>query len=185
MVDVSSNIVLYFFEIQTLVTQEKTCFHGIQDICFIADIFWIKVYLEQCNLFYVKNLMKKLILVFLLVFAISGCATGESVTQSITVSTPQPNTEISSPLTITGEAVGTWFFEATFPVELVDANGAVIAQGLVQALSDWQTEELVPFEGTLEFTTDALAGELILSKDNPSGLPENDEDIKIPVTFSK
>ncbi|EKD63842.1 MAG: hypothetical protein ACD_51C00182G0004 [uncultured bacterium] len=67
----------------------------------------------------------------------------------------------------------------------MDANGTVIAQGLVQALSDWQTEELVPFEGTLEFTTDALAGELILRKDNPSGLPENDEEIRIPVRFSE
>ncbi|OGJ48944.1 hypothetical protein A2344_03385 [Candidatus Peregrinibacteria bacterium RIFOXYB12_FULL_41_12] len=144
--------------------------------------------MEQHHLFYITTNMKKhfLGLALAMLISFSGCSQAQPAeTADITVSDPQPNVEISSPLAIQGSAVGTWFFEATFPVELVDANGTVIAQGLVQALSDWQTEELVPFEGTLEFTTDALAGELILRKDNPSGLPENDEEIRIPVRFSE
>lgn len=127
--------------------------------------------------------MKKIFLSAILLFTVSGCGMTDQTKEGITVVSPQPNTEISSPLTITGEASGTWFFEATFPVKLVDTNGAVIAQGNVQTMSDWQTEEMVPFEGVLEFTTDVREGELILRKDNPSGLPENGGQFLVPVKF--
>ncbi|MFA6529075.1 MAG: Gmad2 immunoglobulin-like domain-containing protein [Candidatus Gracilibacteria bacterium] len=129
--------------------------------------------------------MRKLLLLILALFAISGCAVSQSENQDITVSQPQSNATISSPLTVEGEAKGTWFFEASFPAKLIDSNGTVIAQDLMQAKSDWQTEDLVEFEGTIEFTTDATEGELVLQKDNPSGLPENDAEIRIPVKFSK
>lgn len=47
------------------------------------------------------------------------------------------------------------------------------------------TEELVPFEGTILYTVDpnrpSNAGTLILRKSNPSGLPENDVAIEIPI----
>ena len=38
----------------------------------------------------------------------------------IRVFSPVENQEITSPLTIEGEAVGNWFFEASFPVFLVN-----------------------------------------------------------------
>ena len=129
--------------------------------------------------------MRKLLLQMLVLFAISGCAISQPAIQDITVIQPQENAIISSPLTVQGEAKGTWFFEASFPAKLVDSNGVVLAQGIMQAKSDWQTEDFVEFEGTLEFTTDATEGELILQKDNPSGLPENDTEISIPIRFSK
>ena len=34
----------------------------------------------------------------------------------IRVNNPRPNQTISSPLTVTGEARGSWYFEASFPV---------------------------------------------------------------------
>jgi hypothetical protein len=106
----------------------------------------------------------------------------------IKLETPRPNDTISSPLTIKGQARGSWFFEASFPVFLTDWDGKIIAQGVASAKSDWMTTEFVPFEATLTFTTDKNVynnkGSLILKKDNPSGLSENDDALEIPVVIN-
>lgn len=94
------------------------------------------------------------------------------------------NQEITSPLTIRGEARGNWYFEASFPVELRDGNGKLIAQVPAQAIGEWMTTEFVPFSVALTFAKPTTAtGTLILHNDNPSGLPENDRWISIPVRF--
>lgn len=105
--------------------------------------------------------------------------------ENIRVVKPAPGAIISSPLQIEGEA-RLWYFEASFPVKLVDDNGAVLAQVPAQAQSDWMTENFVPFKAELKFYLPATEkGKLILSKDNPSGLPQYDEQIEIPVIFEK
>lgn len=105
----------------------------------------------------------------------------------IHISSPRPNEAIKSPLTITGEARGSWFFEASFPVVLTDWDGLIIAEGIASAKSNWMTSEFVPFEATLTFTVDkevySNRGALILRKDNPSGLPEHDDALEIPIIF--
>lgn len=109
-------------------------------------------------------------------------------TDLIRITTPRPNQTIKSPLTITGEARGGWFFEASFPVFLTDWDGRIIAQGIATAKSDWMTADFVPFEAVLTFTVDpnvySKRGSLILKKDNPSGLPEHDDALEIPVVFA-
>jgi hypothetical protein len=108
----------------------------------------------------------------------------ESMADQIKVSKPLPDQIIQSPFMVEGEARGTWFFEASFPVKLLDANGNVIASHFAQAQGDWMTEDFVPFKSQLEFENpDTDTGVLILEKDNPSGLPENDAKIEIPVRF--
>ncbi len=103
----------------------------------------------------------------------------------IRVTSPRPGDKVTSPLTIRGEARGTWYFEASFPVKIQTADGQVLAQAPAQAKGEWMTEDFVPFEVTLNFTAPAdTQGKLILSKDNPSGLPENDDSLEIPITFS-
>lgn len=110
--------------------------------------------------------------------------TSASAESMIMVTSPLPNTKIKSPLQITGNARGTWFFEASFPIMLVDANGKTIAQSPAKATGEWMTTEFVPFTDTLTWSKNtATSGMLILKRDNPSGLPENDSEIRIPVTF--
>jgi uncharacterized protein YkuJ len=102
----------------------------------------------------------------------------------VSVDNPEANAIVTSPLTISGEARGTWFFEASFPVELRDGGGNVIASGIVQAQTEWMVESFVPFYLQLTFSDPETAtGSLALIKDNPSGLPENDDEIIIPVRF--
>ena len=94
----------------------------------------------------------------------------------IRLNSPKPNDVVSSPLLIDGEARGTWYFEASFPVKLFDGNGKELAITPAQTESDWMTTEFVPFSATLVFDAPQTAtGTLVLEKDNPSGLPENDE----------
>lgn len=103
----------------------------------------------------------------------------------VKVTEPRPGEKAASPLNIQGEARGYWFFEASFPVKLFDEQGTQLAHGLAQAQGEWMTEDFVPFEATLNFAVPAGAkkGNLILEKDNPSGLPENADSFRVPVRF--
>jgi hypothetical protein len=97
---------------------------------------------------------------------------------------PQANDLISSPLNISGQARGFWFFEASLPVRLTDLEGNLIAEHYAQAREDWMTTEFVPLSSSLIFSTTATSGYLIIAKDNPSGLPEHDAEFSIPVMFN-
>jgi hypothetical protein len=110
---------------------------------------------------------------------------GTSHDDKIRVAGPLPDQEVASPLTVTGEARGNWYFEASFPVKLFDADGKELAAVPAQAQGEWMTEDFVPFKAELTFTALATAtGTLVLKKDNPSGLPQYDDEISIPVKFS-
>ena len=103
----------------------------------------------------------------------------------ITVATPAPNTQVRSPLTVSGTARGTWYFEASFAVILEDAGGTPLAQVPATAQGEWMTENFVPFTATVSFAPQpaGTVGRLILKKDNPSGLPANDNQLVLPVRF--
>lgn len=104
----------------------------------------------------------------------------------IRVTSPRPRALVSSPLIISGQARGNWFFEASFPIRLEDTNGKTIAEGHAEAQSDWMTTEFVPFSATLTFVMPGTrSGNLVLMKDNPSGLPEHDDKIVVPVRFKQ
>ncbi|MFA6457791.1 MAG: Gmad2 immunoglobulin-like domain-containing protein [Patescibacteria group bacterium] len=99
---------------------------------------------------------------------------------------PLPEQTVSSPLVIKGAARGNWFFEGSFPVVLADWDGLIIAQGTATAESDWMTTDWVDFSAELSFPEPSPVsnrGALILKKDNPSGLPENDNALEITVFF--
>lgn len=108
----------------------------------------------------------------------------EPLSDLLKVSLPQVNAVVSSPLKIIGQARGTYFFEASFPIELKDQDGNILAQTIAQAKSDWMTENFVPFEANLTFDKPNIkVGRLILKKDNPSGLPQNDLALEIPISL--
>jgi hypothetical protein len=87
-------------------------------------------------------------------------------------------------LKVSGEARGFWFFEASFPVSLVDEKGKSLGEKFATADGDWMTEKYVPFSGEINFTvaTDTL-GFVVFRKDNPSGDPERDAEVRVPVVF--
>lgn len=102
----------------------------------------------------------------------------------IKVNNIKPNQVIKSPLIIKGQARGSWFFEAVFPIDLYDAQGREIATTQARALSDWTTSDFVPFQATLTFKAlSSTTGVLNFNKDNPSGMPQNDDKLSISVKF--
>ena len=109
------------------------------------------------------------------------------VSQVPEIDSPASNEAVSSPLTVAGKAPGNWFFEASMPIRLLDADGNLIASVAAQAQGDWMTTDLVPFSATLTFNTASTTptGTLIIAKDNPSGLPENDQQISLPLRFER
>lgn len=102
----------------------------------------------------------------------------------IQVDSPQPGGLITNPVTITGKARGQWYFEASFPIKIFDEAGQVIGQGIAEAQGDWMTSEFVPFVAKVTFTkSPTKTGTILLEKDNPSGLPEHADSIRISIRF--
>lgn len=93
--------------------------------------------------------------------------------------------EVSNPFVIKGYARGYWFFEASFPIELVDINGNILTTAIAQAEGEWMTTDFVPFSATLSYVkpTSTKQALIVLSKDNPSGDPDKDQSIFIPVVL--
>ncbi len=106
----------------------------------------------------------------------------------VKVFSPLPGQTIISPFTTQGNVTGgRWFFEGTFPVKVVDADGTVLSadQKAEQAEpGTWTSTGTVPFAGSISFSAPHSAtGTIVFSRDNPSGLPQNDESFAIPVRF--
>lgn len=126
---------------------------------------------------------------FLPTLFLLGCGTAvapppAALPDLIELRSPLPDGLLRSPVTIEGRARGPWFFEASFPVYLLDASGDTIARIPAQADGEWMTREFVPFRATLAFVAPASrTGTLILAKDNPSGLPEHAAELRVAVRF--
>ena len=108
----------------------------------------------------------------------------DNLNDLLRVENPRPGQLVTSPIKITGEARGYWFFEANATVELLDGNLNQISETYTTAIGEWMTEDWVPFSGTLIFEKPATEnGFLIFHKANPSGLKEHEMSNTIPVKF--
>jgi len=146
-----------------------------------------------------KKLYKFIIIIFIIAIVLGfyGYLVKRNIDTSnvvkndkIFVTIPIPNSIVTNPIVIKGEARGNWFFEASFPIIIVDWDGLIVGEGIATAESEWMTTDFVPFLAEIQYTlaTSSLystRGAIILKKDNPSGLPENDEAIEIPILFER
>lgn len=104
----------------------------------------------------------------------------------IRITSPQPNATLGHSFEVTGEARGNWYFEASFPVSVEDASGTIIFSTPAQAQGEWMTTNFVPF--TTQVTIPPTVSgplTLVLAKDNPSGLPEHDASVRIPIVVAR
>jgi hypothetical protein len=117
----------------------------------------------------------------------TASTTPAGIVDLITISSPLPQASVgSSTLTATGQARGSWYFEASFPVMLKDQSGKTIAQAPATAQSDWMTSDFVPFKITLTYPAQPKGskGTLVFHNDNPSGDPARDKSVEVPVVFN-
>lgn len=79
---------------------------------------------------------------------------------------------------LTGSIVGNWYFEAEFPVRVLNSNMEIVDTLVARAQDDWMTDEMVPFELELDFDlTEVSEITLRFEKSNPSDLEENADHI--------
>lgn len=110
----------------------------------------------------------------------------EDVSSLIKVNNPKSGQVVTNPILIEGEARGNWYFEASFPIQLLDAEGNLITSTYATAQGDWMTTDFVPFKSLVSYpATTTGSGILLIMNDNPSGLPENSKELRIPVIFGK
>ena len=114
----------------------------------------------------------------------AGPAAAARIPDVLELATPLAGAPLRSPLHLEGRARGSWYFEASFPVYLLDATGDTIAAGPAHAIGKWMTADFVPFEVTLTFpAAGSDSGTLVLAKDDPSGLRSLSAELRIPVRF--
>lgn len=90
------------------------------------------------------------------------------------------------PLGLIGKARGNWYFEASFPIEILDRHANILASGYATAQGEWMTTEFVPFKAEIKFTkipADNSFGKIVLKKDNPSDMRELDDALEVLVYF--
>lgn len=115
-------------------------------------------------------------------------ASPEPLHTRVKVISPRAGATVGKSFSVTGEAPGNWYFEAVFPIQVRDKDNNKIGQTQGQASppagGDWITEAQVPFKATMTLDT-AYSGSatLVLLRDNPSGLPENDDSFEVPITI--
>src|SRR3990167_7684555 len=110
-----------------------------------------------------------------------GGGPAQFVSENVQVLRPPVNGTVLKNFTAVGEARGTWYFEASFPVQVRDPENNLVGQGIAQAGADWMTTEFVPFSATVVVAGYSGPADLVLIKDNPSGLPENDDAVFFPI----
>ena len=102
----------------------------------------------------------------------------------IEVALPFPGAVVGKEFSVIGRARGMWFFEASFPIQIIDKNGNVLSTGIAQAQSDWMTENFVEFKSDIKIPESYIGpATLILKRDNPSGLIQNDASASFPITI--
>lgn len=108
----------------------------------------------------------------------------KATADNIMVDLPFPGAVTGKDFSVIGKARGNWFFEASFPIEVLDKEGKLLTTGIAQAQGEWMTMDFVPFKADIK-APQSYIGEatLVLKKDNASGLPEHDASISFPITI--
>ena len=102
----------------------------------------------------------------------------------VVIDSPRPGDVVSKEFSIAGKARGQWFFEASFPIEVLDKNGGVIGSAVANAQSEWTTTDFVPFKADIAIP-DSYSGivTVVLKKDNPSDIPDKDASASFQVSI--
>lgn len=96
-----------------------------------------------------------------------------------------PGQKVSGMVSYAGSVKNAYFFEANILINVLDANKNLLKGGYAMATTDWMTVEPVVFSGSIDFTGLPKGPAYIeIHNDNPSGLPENDKNILIPVIIN-
>lgn len=94
-----------------------------------------------------------------------------------------PGAHLVSPYTLKGRAIGSWYFEGSFPVTIVGEDGNVIASAPAAAEGDWMKGGWVPYQSKLTWIAGPnTKAKLVLTLNNPADEGEGKRRaVEIPV----
>lgn len=104
----------------------------------------------------------------------------------IEITSPEVWATLTSPAMLAWSLPGYRYFEATAPAQVIDSNDLMLWEWYVSAIGERMTESLVPFSWSVVFSmsgSTATTWEVIIRRNNASGMSENDASIRIPVVF--
>lgn len=97
---------------------------------------------------------------------------------------PFPGAVTGKEFSVIGKARGNWYFEASFPIDVLDKDGNILVQTYATAQGEWMTTDFVSFKGEVKVPETYIGpATLVLKKDNASGLPEHDASISFPIVI--
>lgn len=101
----------------------------------------------------------------------------------IKVEVPYPGAVTGKDFTIVGQARA-WYFEGSFPVQVLDKDGKTIARGIATAEGEWMTSNWVSFKAPIKVPQSYMGpATIVLEKDNPSDKRELDASVSFPITI--
>lgn len=118
-------------------------------------------------------------------------AKAQATCPALTVITPQPGQQVSSPLPVSvivdnrnPKCHWTVFEAQAGSMEIKDKNGTVLGTGILTTTNpNWMTVNPVTYKGTITFTRPAGKKlSLTITEENPSGRP-GAQQITIPLTY--
>ncbi len=103
------------------------------------------------------------------------------LSKQVQILSPKANESVGKKFTVTGKAPGNWFFEGSAPIQVRDSETSKIFQGVAKVSGDWMTTKLVPFSADIIIQGYSGNATLVFLRDNPSGMPENDDSVELPI----
>ncbi|MBP9711428.1 MAG: hypothetical protein KBD55_00105 [Candidatus Pacebacteria bacterium] len=99
------------------------------------------------------------------------------------IDTPTSGAVTGKEFKVSGQARA-FYFEGSFPVEILDKDGKRLFIGPAQALGEWMVDDLVPFEIMVKVPESYIGpATVVLHKDNPSDMRELDASVSFPITI--
>lgn len=100
-----------------------------------------------------------------------------------TVDAPVANARATSPLTISGSAPASWYFEGQFDAVLIGDDGIVYAQAPARASGEG--DGVRPFTGEIAFTVAADTPATLLLQEQSTGDDDGSQaEVRVPVVLT-
>ncbi len=96
-----------------------------------------------------------------------------------------PNSAVHGVISYRGIIKNNYFFEGNIRINILNMNKQILKESHATATTDWMTSGPVSFEGVIDLSMLPKGPAYMeIHNDNPSGLPENDKSILIPIVIN-
>jgi hypothetical protein len=102
-----------------------------------------------------------------------------------TVEAPAANARVASPLTVSGAAPASWFYDEQFDAILLGEDGTVYGQASAHAPANWTGQGPTPFTAEFAFTVSAdTPAAVILQEQSMNGEQDEPLEVRVPIVLA-